>query len=333
MSNCRLTNADIRGCGVQQVEGDQTAVSNRETTVIHTTAALTDLRDGLTSGQPRPTVALIATMGALHAGHRSLMRIARSIADVVVVSVFVNPLQFGPDEDYARYPRVLDDDIEICRAEDVDVVFAPSVIELYPAGRQVSVSAGQLGAVLEGRTRAGHFDGVLTVLAKLFNLVQPDKALFGQKDAQQLAVVRKMAADLNCDVDIVAGPIVRDDDGLALSTSNRYLLPHERTSALALSTALRAAARHDTVAAAMAAARAVLSAAGHNPIFQLDYLAAVHPQTFSELPDDYGGPGLLVVAAYVGDTRLIDSAELSFRSSDTADDLAELDRVPAPVAG
>jgi pantoate--beta-alanine ligase len=332
---------------VQLIEGGSPS-GGGSLRVVHTTAALTDLRDELSTGQPRPTVALVATMGALHAGHRSLIRIARSIADIVVVSVFVNPLQFGPDEDYARYPRTLDDDIETCRGEDVDVVFAPSVAEMYPAGRQVTVSSGQLGSVLEGRTRAGHFDGVLTVLTKLFNLVQPDKALLAQKDAQQVAVVRKMVADLNVDVDIIAGPIVRDNDGLALATCNRYLLPHERTSALALSTALRAAARHPTVAAAMAAARAVVVAAEHNPIFRLDYLVVVHPQTFCELADDYVGPGLLLVAAFVSGTRLLDNAELSFSATASGyqdvhhfrdgddrvrDDEVELERVPAPVLG
>jgi pantoate--beta-alanine ligase len=185
-------------------------------------------------------VVYVPTMGALHAGHRSLIALARTLGQVVVVSIFVNPLQFGPDEDYARYPRPLEDDLDICRADLVDVVLAPSVADLYPAGRQVTVSAGTMGTVLEGVSRPAHFDGVLTVMMKLFNIIRPDVAIFGQKDAQQVIVIRKMAADLNVDVDVVTAPVIRDEDGLALSTRNRYLLPHERTSALALSAALRA---------------------------------------------------------------------------------------------
>ena len=273
---------------------------------------LSEIRDELAKGQPPRTVALVPTMGALHAGHRSLVRIARSVADIVVVSIFVNPLQFGPDEDYAHYPRVLDDDLLTCQSEGVDVVFAPSVSDLYPAGRQVTVSAGQLGTVLEGRSRPGHFDGVLTIVTKLFNIVRPDKAIFGQKDAQQVAIIRRMATDLNYDIDIVAAPVVREEDGLALSSRNRYLLPHERTTALALSAALRAAARHHTATDALAAARAVLTLAEIDGSFELDYLTLVNPLTFAELPDDYEGHALLLVAATVASTRLIDSAELTF---------------------
>jgi pantoate--beta-alanine ligase len=280
--------------------------------VATTVAELSEIRDELADQQPRPTVAFVPTMGALHAGHRSLFRIARNVADVVVVSIFVNPLQFGPDEDYARYPRVLDEDLETCRAEDIDVVFVPSVSELYPSGRHVTVSSGALGSSWEGRSRPGHFDGVLTVMAKLFNIVRPDKAIFGQKDAQQVAVVRKMAADLNVDVDVVAAPVVREQDGLALSSRNRYLLPHQRTSALALSAALRAAAEEDNPADALAAARAVIQLAEADGSLTLDYLTLVNPLTFAELPLDHEGDALLLVAGSVGDTRLVDNMELSF---------------------
>jgi len=288
--------------------------------VARNIADFSDFRDELTHGDPRPTVALVATMGALHAGHRSLIRIARNVADVVVVSIFVNPLQFGPDADYARYPRVLDEDLEVCQSEGVNIAFVPSVAELYPAGRQVTLCAGQLGTVLEGRSWSGHFDGVLTVVSKLFNIVQPDKAIFGQKDAQQLAVVRKMVTDLNWDVDIVSAPIVREDDGLALSSRNRYLLPHERTSALALSQSLRAAAQADNGADAVAAASSVLALAEGGGSFDLDYLTLVNPQTFAELPPDHSGDALLVVAATVGDTRLIDNTELTFACRATVDE-------------
>jgi pantoate--beta-alanine ligase len=285
---------------------------------------LSEIRDELAMGQPPPTVALVTTMGALHAGHRSLFRIARSVADVVVVSIFVNPLQFGPDEDYAHYPRALDDDLLSCQSEGVDVVFAPSVSDLYPAGRQVTVSAGQLGTVLEGRSRPGHFDGVLTIVAKLFNIVRPDKAIFGQKDAQQVAIVRRMATDLNYDIDIVAAPVVREEDGLALSSRNRYLLPHERTTALALSAALRAAARQQEAAHALAAARSVVATAETDGSLELDYLTLVNPLTFAELPDDHQGQALLLVAATVANTRLIDSAELTFGAG-SATEPAEVD--------
>lgn len=297
--------------------------------VLHTIAELTDFRDQLRTHRPEPTVALVPTMGALHAGHRSLFALARSLADVVVVSIFVNPLQFGPDEDYARYPRTPEADLDACRSEEIDVVFVPSVAELYPAGRQVTVHAGQLGTVFEGRSRPGHFDGVVTVMSKLNNLVQPDKVLFGQQDAQQLAVIRKMVDDLNCDVDVVAGPTVRDDDGLALCSRNRYLLPHQRTSALALSASLRAAARQPDLGSALATARAVAEQAEQDGSFRLDYLSVVHPQTFAELPLDHVGEGLMVVAAWVGDTRLIDNAQVSFVSAADSRDRGELSRAAA----
>jgi pantoate--beta-alanine ligase len=304
-------------------------------------AELAEMRDDLTNQLPRPTIALVPTMGALHAGHRSLFRIARNVADVVVVSIFVNPLQFGPDEDYARYPRTLDEDLAACAAEGVDVVFVPSVTELYPSGRQVSVQAGQLGGCWEGRSRPWHFDGVLTVVAKLLNIVRPDKAIFGDKDAQQVALVRKMAVDLNVDVDIVSAPVVREEDGLAMSSRNRYLLPHERTSALALSASLRAAAEEDNPTDALAAARGVLELAEVDGTFTLDYLTLVNPVTFTELPLDHEGEALLLVAGTIGTTRLIDNLELAFAGrpsfgglSDGAglDDPGEWDRLRTSVS-
>lgn len=282
--------------------------------VAYTIAELIEMRKDLTLGQPAATVALVATMGALHAGHRSLFRIAHQVADVVVVSIFVNPLQFGPDDDYARYPRVLEEDLAACRDDGVDLVFVPSVSELYPTGRQVLVSSGALGRLLEGRSRPEHFDGVLTIVSKLFNIVRPDKAIFGQKDAQQVACVRRMATDLNYDVDIVSAPVVREDSGLALSSRNRYLLPHQRRAALALSAALRAARGHDTPTTVLEAARRVLELAGTELGFQLEYVNLVHPQSFAELPADYTGQGLLLVAAVVGETRLIDNVELPLAS-------------------
>jgi pantoate--beta-alanine ligase len=255
------------------------------------------------------SVAYVPTMGALHDGHRSLMALAHEYGDAVVVSIFVNPLQFGPDEDYARYPRQLEHDLEVCRDAGVDVVFTPSVSDLYPAGRQVSVSAGALGSILEGASRPGHFDGVLTVVAKFFNIVRPDVAIFGKKDAQQLACIRRMVTDLNSPVRIVGAAIVREPDGLALSSRNRYLTQAEHTSGLALSHAMLAASEQTTPSAALHVARQVLAA---EPGVEVDYLSIVQPGSLAEVAADYTGPALILVAARVGTTRLIDNADLIF---------------------
>ncbi len=254
------------------------------------------------------TVAFVPTMGALHEGHRSLFRLAAKHADRVVASIFVNPLQFGPGEDYARYPRVIDHDLKACAQEGVDLVFVPSVSDLYPPGRQVLVDAGQMGTVLEGAVRPGHFNGVLTVVLKLFNLVRPDVAIFGEKDAQQLACIKRMVSDLNVTVDIIGAPIVRESDGLALSSRNRFLSSVERRSALALSASLRAGARHSEVADVLEAARAYLAQTELDaPFFGLDYVELVHPSSFSPVPSDHVGEAILAVAARVGSTRLIDN--------------------------
>ncbi|RSN03049.1 pantoate--beta-alanine ligase [Nonomuraea sp. WAC 01424] len=268
-------------------------------------------RDDLAKARGTGTVALVPTMGALHDGHRSLIRAARARADQVVVSIFVNPLQFAPNEDFSRYPRTFDADLEVCRAEGADVVFAPSAVDMYRPDRQVSVCSGEMGTIVEGASRPGHFDGVLTVVLKLFNLVHPDLAIFGQKDAQQLAVIRRMVADLDLPIEIVGAPTVREPDGLALSSRNRYLSAGERTVALALSRALRAGAAELTPSAIRATARAVLDAAG--PELDLDYLALVDPATFKEVGDSYAGSAVLAVAARVGTTRLIDNVVLSLR--------------------
>ncbi|WP_149203752.1 pantoate--beta-alanine ligase [Actinotalea subterranea] len=253
--------------------------------------------------------AVVMTMGALHEGHLSLVRTARERADQVVVTVFVNPLQFGPQEDLASYPRDLDRDVALLSGAGADVVFAPDVAEVYPGGEPVvRVVAGRLGDVLEGASRPGHLDGVLTVVLKLMHLVRPDVALFGQKDAQQLAAVRQMVHDLDVPVEVVAVPTVRDADGVALSSRNAYLDPGERTCARALSRALACAqdvARDGASApSVLAAARAVLDA---EPGVALDYLALVDPATVEDVPADHAGPALLAVAARVGATRLIDN--------------------------
>jgi pantoate--beta-alanine ligase len=240
-------------------------------------------------------VAVVMTMGALHDGHMALVREARQLADSVVVTVFVNPLQFGAGEDLDRYPRTLEADLALCEAEGADLVFTPTPDVVYPSPVAVTVSAGPLDDGFEGASRPGHFDGVLTVVLKLMHLVRPDVALFGQKDAQQLACIRRMVEDLDVPVQVVAVPTVREADGLALSSRNRYLSAEERVSALALHRALQT---RDVVAG-----RALLDA---EPGVDLDYLERVDSRTFEAAPDG----DLLVVAARVGTTRLIDNLPL-----------------------
>ncbi|MFG1971665.1 pantoate--beta-alanine ligase [Nonomuraea fuscirosea] len=266
-------------------------------------------REDLVKARRAGTVALVPTMGALHEGHRSLIRQARVRADQVVVSIFVNPLQFSPNEDFSRYPRTFDSDLDACRAEGVDVVFHPAVEDMYPPDRQISVSSGEMGRIVEGAARPGHFDGMLTVVLKLFNLVQPDLAVFGQKDAQQLALIRRMVADFDLPIEILGSPTVREPDGLALSSRNRFLSEDDRRLALALSRALRAGAARLTPSEIRRTAMAVLDEAG--PGLEVDYLALVDPATFAEVSELYEGLAVLAVAARVGSTRLIDNVTLT----------------------
>ncbi len=259
-------------------------------------------------------VGFVPTMGALHDGHASLMSAARDEvgSGPVVVSVFVNPLQFGAGEDLDRYPRTLDDDLDVCHQQGVDVVFAPSVEEVYPGGEpQVSVDPGPLAGRLEGVTRPGHFRGVLTVVAKLFGLVRPDVAVFGQKDYQQLVLIRRMADDLCQGVEVVGAPTLREPDGLAMSSRNRFLGTEERLQAAALHRTLRAASAVSSygVEAALTAARAELrKAAG----VDLDYLEITLPD-LSPVPADLAAEveGRILVAARLGPTRLIDNLPLT----------------------
>ena len=264
-------------------------------------------------------VAFVPTMGALHAGHASLVRRARAATDgPVVVSIFVNPMQFAPGEDLDRYPRTLDADLEVCAAEGVDVVFAPSVEEMYPGGFSheavhdgVTVAPGRLATILDGESRPGHFDGVLTVVAKLFGLVRPDVAVFGEKDYQQLVLVRRMVSDLCLGIEVVGAETVREPDGLALSSRNRYLDAPQREAAVALSRALRAAQERASygVPAARWAAMSVLKG---EPGIELDYLALTSPD-LGEAPET--GEGRVLVAALVGTTRLIDNMPIVFERS------------------
>ena len=279
--------------------------------IAHNVAEYAALR-GAREGPATPRVAYVATMGALHEGYRSLIKLAKSLGDVVVVSIFVNPLQFGPGEDYARYPRPLEDDFQVCEADGVDIVFVPTVSELYPAGRQVTVHVGNLGSILEGHSRPGHFDGVLTVVLKLFNIIRPQVAIFGEKDAQQLACVQRMVIDLNLALEIVGAPIIREPDGLALSSRNIFLTVGERAVARSLSAALEKAATQGSVPSARAAAYEVLDRAEAEPCFELDYATIVNPSTFAEVPDDHVGLATFVVAARVGGTRLIDNTTINF---------------------
>jgi pantoate--beta-alanine ligase len=277
--------------------------------VARTRAELALLR-----GRAAGPVAVVMTMGALHEGHAALVRAARERAATVVVTLFLNPLQFGVGEDLARYPQTFDADLALCTREGVDVVFAPTPDVVYPDGEPlVRVSAGPLGNVLEGASRPGHFDGVLTVVAKLLHLVSPDLAYFGQKDAQQLVLVRQMVRDLDVPVEVVRVSTVRAPDGLALSSRNTYLGPADRAVALVLSRALRAGAAVVTegAGAVRRQARAVLeSQPGAEPGY-VDYVALVDPRTLADVPDDYTGEALLAVAARIGPTRLIDNVPLT----------------------
>ena len=294
-------------------------------------------------------VVLVPTMGALHDGHRSLLRRAAGLAGPggsVVVSVFVNPRQFGPSEDLDRYPRTLGADLDLCAGEGAAVVFAPAAAEMYPAEPVVTVDPGPMGQLLEGEFRPGFFGGVLTVVLKLFGMVRPDIAVIGEKDAQQLALVRRMSEDLNLGIQIASVPTFRDDDGLATSSRNRYLSAAARQVALALPAALaagRAQAAAGPQAVAEAARRSLERAAGTPPDdgaaaqdapaaqdaaaqdattprdapapqvpLTVDYLALVDPRTFLPVPPGFTGTAILAVAARVGGTRLIDNVQVEF---------------------
>lgn len=253
-------------------------------------------------------IGLVPTMGALHDGHLSLVRAARKQTTFVIASVFVNPLQFGPNEDFSKYPRTFERDCELLRSDGVDVVFAPEPNEMYPKGAATIVEVEGLPQKLEGRTRPTHFRGVTTVVNKLFNIVQPDLAFFGQKDAQQVVIIRKMVRDLNMDVQLVVMPIVREHDGLAMSSRNRYLNPEQRKQALVLHRALH---RMQATADLGESASSKLLDAGKSvieeePEVRLDYLEIVDPETLDPVTDIQKG-ALVVIAAFVGPTRLIDN--------------------------
>ena len=271
-------------------------------TLAETRAAVRALR------AEKGSIGFVPTMGALHAGHRSLVQAARARCGAVAVSIFVNPTQFGPNEDFNRYPRTFAEDCEALREEEVDLLFAPEVATMYPADAVTVVRVEGLRDRLDGASRPGHFDGVATVVAKLFQIVQPDAAFFGQKDAAQVAVLRRMVRDLHLPVEMAICPTVREADGLAMSSRNRYLSPEERRQALTLWRALQVAEAmvkngERQAERLLEAMRAVFAAQPH---VRVDYLAVVDADTLLPVQDVRAG-ALLAVAAYVGTTRLIDN--------------------------
>ena len=279
---------------------------------MNVVSTIADTRAAIDSARAHGArIGFVPTMGALHAGHLSLVERARREADFIVMSIFVNPLQFAPTEDFSRYPRPVEEDERLSSEAGVDLLFRPSVTEMYPPGRSVGVSAGMLGAEWEGTSRPGHFDGVVTVVAKLFNIVHPDVAVFGRKDLQQAAIIRAMVRDLDMPIRIVLAPIVRESDGLALSSRNRYLSPDDRRRATVLSRALAAitlrfASGERRVPALEAEAQRVLSTESE---VTPDYLAVIDPLTFKR-PELAADGNAAIVAARVGSTRLIDNMSL-----------------------
>lgn len=271
----------------------------RDIAMLH--RAVTALKQGGKS------VALVPTMGALHDGHLSLVRMAKRVADQVVVSIFVNPTQFGPNEDFAAYPRDEARDAALLAQEGVSVVWAPDVGTMYPGGHSTHIEVAELGADYCGAARPGHFDGVATVVAKLFNQVRPDVAIFGEKDWQQLAIIRRMARDLDFGIDILGAPIARDTDGLALSSRNAYLSAQQRAAATAFPDALKIAAKAiaggSDVSDALARAQAAIVKGGFDSV---DYVALADADNLERLAD-FRKPARLLAAARIGKTRLIDN--------------------------
>jgi pantoate--beta-alanine ligase len=271
-------------------------------TIAEARAAVVELR------AERHSIGLVPTMGALHAGHLSLVRAAKAQCDTVVATIFVNPKQFAPGEDFAHYPRTFEADCAALEKEGVDVLFAPSADEMYPAGATTIIEVAGISDRLDGASRPGHFRGVATVVAKLFSIVQPDYAFFGQKDAAQVAVLRQMVRDLNFNLELVVCPTVREPDGLAMSSRNRYLSPEQRQQALVLSRALRRV--EEKIAAGVIDAEPLidigLAVLAHEPDIRVDYFRIVDPDTLEDLPDVSAG-ALVAVAAVVGPARLIDN--------------------------
>jgi len=272
---------------------------------VRTAHTVKEVREFLES---KTNIGLVPTMGALHAGHERLMEMARRESDVLAVSIFVNPMQFGPNEDYSKYPRILSHDLETCERNSVDLVFTPSVEEMYPVPQLTSVDVGRLSEHLCGKFRPGHFRAVATVVMKLLNIVQPQRAYFGEKDLQQLTIIRRMVADLNVNVTIVGVPVVREADGLALSSRNKYLNAEERKAAAVLYRALQEAASRvrsgeKDASKVREAALAVLT---NFPLIRVEYLEIVDPDELQPVAT-IAGPVRIAGAIWVGATRLIDN--------------------------
>jgi len=269
---------------------------------VHT---VKEVREALESEK---AVHLVPTMGALHGGHEALIRTARQEAGVVIVSIFVNPLQFGPGEDFGRYPRTLHQDMEICERNRADLVFAPSVDEIYPLPQLTFAEVTRVSEHLCGKFRPGHFRGVTTVVLKLLNIVRPHRAYFGEKDAQQLAVIRRMVADLNLPVNIVGVPTVRESDGLALSSRNKYLKPEERQAAPALYRALQEAAKliRSGELDTSKVRRGALAVMTEFPLIRVEYLEIVDPDELQPIASVKGSV-TIAAAIWLGATRLIDN--------------------------
>ena len=271
--------------------------------MIHTAAELTAAIDSAKAAGHR--VGFVPTMGALHDGHLSLVDVARTKADFIVVSVFVNPKQFGANEDYDKYPRTLSQDAALLEGKAVDVLFAPSVDEIYPPEGVREQRAGVVGSTFEGASRPGHFDGMLTVVGRLFDLTRPDLAVFGAKDAQQVFMVKKLASALYKDTEIITAPTFREPSGLAMSSRNRYLTESQKINAAVLHLALTEL--EQPLSRSLEAATALINS---TPETKLDYIAVVDSEIFRPVGDDFRGKALAIVAAKVGDTRLIDNLEI-----------------------
>jgi pantoate--beta-alanine ligase len=271
-------------------------------TIAEVRAAVAQLRGD------RRCIGLVPTMGALHEGHLSLVRAAKALCNAVVATIFVNPTQFAPGEDFAQYPRTLEADCALLEKEGVDLLFAPEAAEIYPEGASTVVEVAGISDRLDGQSRPGHFVGVTTVVAKLFNIVQPNHAFFGQKDAAQVAVLRRMVRDLHFNLELVVCPTVREADGLAMSSRNRYLSPEQRQQALVLHRALRRVEAE--IAAGVVDTEPLLDAGlavlADEPEIRVDYLRIVDPETLDDVPDVTAG-ALVAVAAAVGPARLIDN--------------------------
>lgn len=273
-----------------------------------TTRELTDAIDAARAEGKR--IAFVPTMGALHMGHLSLISEAKKHADFVVASIFVNPLQFAIGEDFDKYPRTLEDDLQKFEVAEVDVAWTPTVNDVYAGNMDVTQHAGHIGQLYEGAARPEHFDGMLTVVGRFFDLVKPDVAIFGQKDAQQVYLVREMAKSSYPNLEIITAPTFREPSGLAMSSRNRYLSEHELEVAKQLSLALRVGQTwDDSQASVLESARTVMA---QMPEAKLDYIALVDADTFEAVSDGFSGRAILLIAAVVGETRLIDNIEITF---------------------